>query len=161
MRTQRVRLLLTFLSGVVAAAVASVVAGTVGSVAATRYEDLSLFTSVLNLVRRNYVEDIDETRLVRGAVRGMLEELDPHSSFMDAEAYEEMQVDTKGEFHGLGIEITKRRDGFIEVVSPIEGTPAARAGVRARDQIVSICPTEKPADWKDYFFPELHTESGS
>jgi len=149
MRRQRVRLLLTFLSGVVAAAVASVVAGTVGSVAATRYEDLSLFTSVLNLVRRNYVEDIDEGRLVRGAVRGMLEELDPHSSFLDSEAYEEMQVDTKGEFHGLGIEITKRRDGFIEVVSPIEGTPAARAGVRARDQIVTICPTEPPKDWTE------------
>jgi carboxyl-terminal processing protease len=60
-----------------------------------------------------------------------------------------MQVDTKGEFHGLGIEITKRRDGFIEVVSPIEGTPAARAGVRARDQIVAICPTERPADWTE------------
>jgi carboxyl-terminal processing protease len=149
MRRQRVRLLLTFLSGVVAAAVASIVAGTVGSVAATRYEDLSLFTSVLNLVRRNYVEDIDESRLVRGAVRGMLEELDPHSSFLDAEAYEEMQVDTKGEFHGLGIEITKRRDGFIEVVAPIEGTPAARAGVRARDQIVTICPTDKPEDWTE------------
>ena len=60
-----------------------------------------------------------------------------------------MQVDTKGEFHGLGIEITKRRDGFIEVVSPIEGTPAARAGVRARDEIISICPTQKPEDWTE------------
>src|SRR5512139_2608423 len=149
MRTQRVRFLLTFLSGVVAAAVASVVAGTVGSHAASRYEDLGLFTSVLNLVRKNYVEEIDEGRLVRGALRGMLEELDPHSSFMDSEAYEEMQVDTKGEFHGLGIEITKRRDGFIEVVAPIEGTPAARAGVRARDQIVTICPTERPKDWTE------------
>ncbi len=149
MRRQRVRLLLTFLSGVVVAAVVSVVAGTVGSVAATRYEDLSLFTSVMNLVRRNYVEEIDESRLVRGALRGMLEELDPHSSFLDSDAYHEMQVDTKGEFHGLGIEITKRRDGFIEVVSPIEGTPAARAGVRARDQIISICPTEKPEDWTE------------
>ena len=149
MRRQRVRLLLTFLSGVVAAAIVSVVAGTVGSVAATRYEDLSLFTSVMNLVRRNYVEEIDEGRLIRGALRGMLEELDPHSSFLDSDAYREMQVDTKGEFHGLGIEITKRRDGFIEVVSPIEGTPAARAGVRARDQIISICPTEKPADWTE------------
>jgi len=149
MPRQRVRLLLTFLSGVVAAAVVSVVAGTVGSVAATRYEDLGLFTSVMNLVRRNYVEEIDERRLIRGALRGMLEELDPHSSFLDSDAYHEMQVDTKGEFHGLGIEITKRRDGFIEVVSPIEGTPAARAGVRARDQIISICPTEKPADWTE------------
>jgi len=149
MRRQRIRFLLTFLSGVVAAAVASIVTGTVGSVAATRYDDLSLFTSVMNLVQRNYVEEIDESRLVRGALRGMLEELDPHSSFLDSDAYHEMQVDTKGEFHGLGIEITKRRDGFIEVVSPIEGTPAARAGVRARDEIVAICPTERPADWNE------------
>jgi carboxyl-terminal processing protease len=60
-----------------------------------------------------------------------------------------MQVDTKGEFHGLGIEITKRKDGFIEVVAPIEGTPAARAGVRARDQIVAICPSDPPEDWTE------------
>jgi carboxyl-terminal processing protease len=60
-----------------------------------------------------------------------------------------MQVDTKGEFHGLGIEITKRKDGFIEVVAPIEGTPADRAGLKARDQITSICPTEKPASWTE------------
>ncbi len=149
MRRNRVRLLLTFLSGVAVAAIVSIVTGTVGSIAATRYEDLSLFTSVMNLVRRNYVEDIDDARLMRGALRGMLEELDPHSSFLDSDAYHEMQVDTKGEFHGLGIEITKRRDGFIEVVSPIEGTPAARAGVRSRDQIISICPTEKPEDWTE------------
>lgn len=149
MRRQRIRFLLTFLAGVVAAAAVLGISGSVTSLAATRYEDLSLFTNVLNLVRRNYVDDVDERTLVRGAVRGMLQELDPHSSFLDVDAYSEMQVDTRGEFHGLGIEITKRRDGFIEVVSPIEGTPADRAGVRARDQIVAICPTEKPEDWTD------------
>jgi len=148
MRRQRVRLLLTFLAGVVAAASVASLAGSIGQ-AATRYEDLSLFTDVLNLVRRNYVESVDERALVRGAVRGMLTELDPHSSFMDNDAYQEMQVDTKGEFHGLGIEITKRKDGYIEVVAPIEGTPAARAGIRARDQIVAICPTEVPEDWAE------------
>ena len=145
----RIRFLLTFLAGVVLAAVVSGTAATVGSFAATRYEDLSLFTSVLNLVRRNYVEPVDERRLVHGAVRGMLEELDPHSSFLDRDAYKEMQVDTKGEFHGLGIEITKRKDGFVEVVAPIEGTPADRAGVKARDQITAICPTEVPEDWTE------------
>jgi carboxyl-terminal processing protease len=92
---------------------------------------------------------VDERKLVRGAVRGMLSELDPHSSFMDADAYKEMQVDTKGEFHGLGIEISKTRDGYIEVVSPIEGTPADMAGIKARDQIVAICPTEVPEDWEE------------
>ncbi len=145
----RIRLLLTFVAGVVLAGVVSGFTSSVGSFAATRYEDLSLFTSVLNLVRRNYVEPVDERRLVHGAVRGMLEELDPHSSFLDSDAYKEMQVDTKGEFHGLGIEITKRKDGFVEVVAPIDGTPADRAGVKARDQITAICPTEPPEDWTE------------
>ena len=79
----------------------------------------------------------------------MLAELDPHSCFLDADAYKEMQVDTKGEFHGLGIEISKRKDGYVEVVSPIEGTPAAQAGIKARDQITAICPTEVPEDWTE------------
>ena len=149
MRRDRVRFLLTFLAGVLAAAVASVLAGSAGSFAATRYEDLAVFTSVMNLVRRNYVEPVDEGDLVQGAMRGMLAELDPHSSFLDADAYKEMQVDTKGEFHGLGIEISKRKDGYVEVVAPIEGTPAALAGIRARDQITAICPTEKPEDWTE------------
>jgi carboxyl-terminal processing protease len=149
MRRNRIRFLLTFLAGAVAAGVAGGLAGSVGSIAATRYDDLSLFTSVLTHVRRHYVEPVDEERLLRGAVNGMLQELDPHSTYLDQHAYKEMQVDTRGEFHGLGIEITKRRDGYIEVVSPIEGTPASEAGIRARDQIVSICPTELPEDWTE------------
>jgi len=149
MRRVRIRFLLTFLAGVLAAALTGVLAGSAGSLAATRYDELSVFTSVLNLVRRNYVEPVEEDELVRGALRGMLAELDPHSSFLDAEAYKEMQVDTRGEFHGLGIEISKRKDGYVEVVSPIEGTPAAQAGIRARDQITAICPTEVPKDWTE------------
>jgi carboxyl-terminal processing protease len=146
----RIRVLLAFAAGVLAATLVTGIAGMVGSVAAsTRYEDLSLFTSVLNLVRRNYVEEVSERDLVHGAVRGMLQDLDPHSSFLDLEAYKEMQVDTRGEFHGLGIEITKRKDGFIEVVSPIEGTPADHAGIRSRDEITAICPTELPEDWEE------------
>jgi len=148
-RRLRVRFLLTFLAGVVVASLSPVLTGNVSYSKPSRYDDLSLFTSVLTLVRGNYVEPIDESELIRGAVRGMLEELDPHSSFLDVEAYEEMQVDTKGEFHGLGIEISKQKDGFIEVISPIEGTPADRAGIMARDLIVKICPTEVPEDWED------------
>jgi carboxyl-terminal processing protease len=149
MRRLRVRFLLTFLAGVIIASVAPVLTGNVSYSKPSRYDDLSLFTSVLTLVRGNYVEPIEESELIRGAVRGMLEELDPHSSFLDVEAYEEMQVDTKGEFHGLGIEISKQKEGFIEVISPIEGTPADRAGIMARDLIVQICPTEVPEDWKE------------
>jgi carboxyl-terminal processing protease len=148
MRKSRLRSVLVFCSGA-ALALSFVAALRAVPVDAARYEDLSLFTSVIHLVRRNYVEDVDETNLIRGAVRGMLAELDPHSTYMDPDAHKEMQIDTKGEFHGLGIEISKRRDGSIEVVSPIDGTPAARAGIRARDQIVAICPTDRPKDWTE------------
>jgi carboxyl-terminal processing protease len=149
MQRPKSRVVLPFLGGMVSALLAVAVSGSVPSLAATRYEDLALFSSVLSLVRTNYVEPVEERTLVRGALQGMLAELDPHSSFLDVDAYKEMQIDNRGEFHGLGIEITKREDGFVEVVSPIEGTPAALAGVRSRDLIVAICPTEKPEDWTE------------
>lgn len=149
MRRQRFRFLVPFASGVAAAALFLGLSGSVTTFAATRYEDLNLFTSVLNLVRKNYVEPVDEHKLIEGAVAGMLETLDPHSSYLSPDVYKEMQIDTKGEFAGLGIEIAKRRDGFIEVVSPIEGTPAQRAGIKARDLIVGICPTTQPPEWTE------------
>lgn len=117
--------------------------------AAQRYEDLSLFTSILELIRNHYVEPVDEHALLQSAMRGLLEDLDPHSSFMEPSEFDEMQVETKGEFHGLGIEISKATGEYIEVVSPIEGTPAQRAGIKARDRITSICPTEKPEEWTE------------
>jgi carboxyl-terminal processing protease len=116
---------------------------------AQRYEDLSLFTSVLELVRGSYVEDVNEHDLLMSAMRGLLEDLDPHSSFMSPDAFDDMKVETKGEFQGLGIEISKESGAFIEVVSPIDGTPAERAGIRSGDRITSICPTEKPEDWNE------------
>ena len=148
MQRKRIPFFLSFLAGCVAASIALIGSG-INVASATRYDDLGLFSSVLHRVRSNYVHEVDEHKLLRGAVRGMLAELDPHTSFLDAEAYREMQVDTRGEFHGLGIEITKTRDGFIEVVAPIEGTPAFLAGIEARDQIVAICPTEVPAEWEE------------
>jgi len=149
MRRLNSRFLLGFFTGSLAAALLVVASAGTGSLAASRYEDLSLFSDVLRLVRENYVEPVDERKLIRGAVKGMLRELDPHSSYLDPNAHKEMQIDTRGEFHGLGIEISKERDGFIVVVSPIEGTPAWRAGIRSRDQIVAICPTEPPEDWTE------------
>ena len=104
------RLLPSFFAGFAGAATAALLFGLTLSVPtadASRYEDLSLFTHVLSLVRGSYVEPVDEHDLLRGAVRGLVHELDPHSSFMDIDAYTEMQVDTRGEFQGLGIEITK------------------------------------------------------
>jgi carboxyl-terminal processing protease len=101
------------------------------------YEDLKVFTEVLSYVEANYVEEVNPEKLVYGAIRGMLRTLDPHSSFMPPDVYREMQVETEGRFGGLGIEITIR-DDILTVVSPIEGTPAFRAGIKAGDKIVKV-----------------------
>jgi carboxyl-terminal processing protease len=139
------RFLLGFLAGVASAALVVALTGQRSS--AAPYEDLSVFSAVLRLVRDNYVDPVNESTLVRGAVKGMLGELDPHSSYLDPEANEELQSDTRGEFHGVGLEIARNAEGVIEVIAPFEGSPAARAGVRPRDRIVEICPTEVPKDW--------------
>ncbi len=101
------------------------------------YQMLELFTDVLSIIRKSYVEETDPTELIYGAIRGMLATLDPHSSFLTPEMYQEMKDDTHGEFGGLGIEITKK-DGLLVVVTPIEDTPAFAAGIRAGDQILKI-----------------------
>jgi len=92
---------------------------------------------VLAIVQKNYVEEVGTPKLVEGAINGMLNALDPHSAYLTPELYKELQVDTEGSFGGLGIEITVR-DGILTVVSPIEDTPAHRAGLKAGDQIIKI-----------------------
>jgi carboxyl-terminal processing protease len=101
------------------------------------YEGLEAFTNVLAIVQKNYVEEVGTQKLVEGAINGMLGALDPHSAYLTPESYKELQVDTGGSFGGLGIEITLR-DGLLTVVSPIEDTPAYRAGIKAGDQIIKI-----------------------
>jgi len=101
------------------------------------YERLKVFTEILSLVQANYVEDVNSKELIYGAVKGMLESLDPHSSFMPPEAFREMQVETQGMFGGLGIEITVK-DRLLTVVAPIEGTPADKAGIQSGDRIIKI-----------------------
>jgi len=101
------------------------------------YENLKVFTEILSLVQSHYVDEIKSKELMHGAVKGMLETLDPHSSFMPPEAFREMQVETQGVFGGLGIEITVK-DRMLTVVAPIEGTPADRADLHAGDRIVRI-----------------------
>ena len=91
------------------------------------YRHLSLFREVFERVRDNYVEKPEEGRLIKFAISGMLAGLDPHSSYMDAKSFREMQVETRGEFGGVGIEVTMEED-LIRVVAPIDGTPAAKAG---------------------------------
>ena len=101
------------------------------------YESIELFTDVLSIVKKSYVEEVDTKKLVYGAINGMLTSLDPHSSFMPPDTYKEMKIDTTGAFGGLGIEITVK-DGILTVISPIEDTPAFKAGIQAGDQILKI-----------------------
>jgi len=115
--------------------------------AKTNYEEYELVVQVMHLIEEHYVKPVDEHELIEGALEGMLGTLDPHTSYLPRDLFEEVQHDTKGEFEGLGIEITKRdADGPVMVVAPIAGTPAARAGIRAKDQIVAVCP--EPEDEK-------------
>src|ERR1700720_2278074 len=105
--------------------------------AADAYKELSLFGDVCERVRTDYVEKPDDGKLVESAINGMLTGLDPHSSYMDAKSFRDMQVQTRGEFGGLGIEVTME-DGLIKVVAPIDETPAAKAGVMANDIITHL-----------------------
>ena len=105
--------------------------------AALPLEELRQFSDVFGAIKANYVEPVEDRKLITGAIDGMLSGLDPHSAYLDAEAFKELQVGTQGEFGGLGIEVGTE-DGFVKVVSPIEDTPAARAGVKAGDLIVRI-----------------------
>ena len=109
----------------------------VSALSNSTYEDLKVFTDVLGLIQKDYVEETKSKDLISGAIKGMLETLDPHSAFMPPNMFKEMQEETKGRFEGLGIEITVK-DSILTVVSPIEGTPAYKAGVLAGDQIMKI-----------------------
>jgi len=104
---------------------------------ADTYRQLSLFGDVFERVRADYVEKPDDSKLIEQAINGMLAGLDPHSSYMDAKSFRDMQVTTRGEFGGLGIEVTME-DGLIKVVAPIDDTPASKAGVLANDIIVKL-----------------------
>ncbi len=101
------------------------------------YEKLKLFTEVMEIVQREYVEEVKPEDLIIGAIQGMLQSLDPHSSYLTPDMFKELQVETKGSFGGLGIEIGIR-DGILTVISPIEDTPAWRAGIKAGDKIIKI-----------------------
>jgi carboxyl-terminal processing protease len=105
--------------------------------AADTYRQLNLFGDVFERVRADYVEKPDDGKLIETAINGMLAGLDPHSSYMNAKSFRDMQVQTRGEFGGLGIEVTME-DGLIKVVAPIDDTPAAKAGIRANDIITQL-----------------------
>jgi carboxyl-terminal processing protease len=101
------------------------------------YKGLKLFTEVIELIQKNYVDEVDSKELIEKAIQGMVRGLDPHSSLLPPEAFEDLSIDTKGEFTGIGIHITMR-DDFVTVISPIEGTPAYKAGIQALDRIIKV-----------------------
>ena len=100
-------------------------------------KELRIFTDVYKRIKSDYVEDIEDQKLIEHAIRGMLTGLDPHSNYMDAEQFRELTIDTTGEFGGLGIEVGME-DGFVKVISPIDDTPADKAGVQAGDLIIRL-----------------------
>src|SRR5499433_1488081 len=104
---------------------------------ADTYRQLNLFGDVFERVRSDYVERPDDGKLVESAINGMLQGLDPHSSYMDPKSFKDMQIQTRGEFGGLGIEVTME-DGLVKVVAPIDDTPAHKAGVMAGDIITHL-----------------------
>ena len=117
--------------------ISSWLARQVSAVSRDAYTNIEEFANVLTMVQKNYVDEVGTDKLIDGAINGMLASLDPHSAYLSPDLYKELQVDTRGSFGGLGIEITQR-SGVLTVVSPIEDTPAFRAGVRSGDQIVKI-----------------------
>jgi carboxyl-terminal processing protease len=136
---------LMFLGAVAGAAVTllatqphiALLGSTAKAAASDTYRELNLFGDVFERVRADYVEKPDDKKLIESAINGMLAGLDPHSSYMDPKSFRDMQVQTRGEFGGLGIEVTME-DGLIKVVAPIDDTPAAKAGIRANDIITRL-----------------------
>lgn len=136
------KIVLAAVGGVVAGALLTTqIAGPILADEATKtssvYEQLDLFGDVFERIRAQYVEEPDSQKLIEAAINGMLTSLDPHSSYMNAKDYAAMQVQTKGSFGGLGIEVTQE-DGYIKVVSPIDGTPADKAGIQTGDIISHV-----------------------
>lgn len=136
------KLILTALAGVISGALITtqftdpLIAQETKRIKST-YENLDLFGDIFERIRSSYVEEIDEEKLIESAISGMLTSLDPHSSYMAPEDFSTMQVQTRGEFGGLGIEVTQE-NGFVKVVSPIDDTPADKAGVEAGDFITRV-----------------------
>src|ERR1700674_5345446 len=101
------------------------------------YRELDLFGDAFERVRANYVREVDDAELINSAINGMVSSLDPHSSYMDPKEFADMQTTTRGEFGGVGLEVTMD-NGLVKVISPMDGTPAAIAGVKAGDLISAI-----------------------
>ena len=138
--TQKTKFVLVGLAGLLAGAALTVNLSAIANkdaVAALPIEELRAFTDVFARIKNDYVEPVDDKKLITGAINGMLTGLDPHSSYLDVEGFKDLQVGTQGEFGGLGIEVGME-DGFVRVISPIEDTPAFKAGVKPGDLIIKL-----------------------
>lgn len=126
--------------GIIVLAIALFVPGAYRNLSANKedtYQSLKIFSDVLDIVQKDYVDEVDSKKLIENAVQGMVSSLDPHSSLLTPDEFKELQIDTQGEFTGIGIHVTMR-DNLVTVISPIEGTPAYKAGIKAGDKIIKV-----------------------
>ncbi len=140
MRLKKIQHVKLWMVMVTAAVFWTIGAGFFGDLAAKSdesYEGLKIFSDVIQLIEKEYVDDVESKELIEKAIQGMVQSLDPHSSLLPPEAFEDLQIDTKGKFTGIGIHITMK-DGFVTVISPIEDTPAYKAGIIAQDRIIKV-----------------------
>jgi len=136
-KKQHIKLWLALLVAVVFWTVGSGFYRNLSADGAETYKGLKLFSDVIGLVENNYVDPVDSKELIEKAIQGMVHSLDPHSSLLSPDDFKELQIDTQGEFTGIGVSITMK-DGFVTVISPIEGTPAYEAGIKAGDRIIKV-----------------------
>ena len=136
-KIQHVKLWMLMVTAVVFWTIGAGFFGDLAAKSEETYEGLKIFADVIQLIEKEYVDDVESKELIQNAIQGMVQSLDPHSSLLPPEAFEDLQIDTKGKFTGIGIHITMK-DGFVTVISPIEDTPAYKAGIKAQDRIVKV-----------------------
>jgi carboxyl-terminal processing protease len=136
-KKQHIKLWLALLIAVIFWTVGSGFYRNLSAKGAETYKGLKLFSDVIELIENNYVDPVNSKDLIDKAIQGMVSGLDPHSAFLSPDDFKELQIDTQGEFTGIGVSITLK-DGFVTVISPIEGTPAYKAGIKAGDRIIKV-----------------------
>lgn len=136
-KIQHVKLWMVMVAAVVFWTIGSGFLGNLAAKDEQTYEGLKIFADVIQLIENEYVDEVDSKQLIQNAIQGMVQSLDPHSSLLPPDQFEDLQIDTKGKFTGIGIHITMK-DGFVTVITPIEDTPAFKAGIKPFDRIVKV-----------------------
>jgi len=136
-KIQHVKLWMVMVTAVVLWTIGAGFFGNIAAKSDESYEGLKIFADVIQLIEKEYVDEVQSKELIQKAIQGMVQSLDPHSSLLPPEAFEDLQIDTQGKFTGIGIHITMK-DGFVTVISPIEDTPAYKAGIIAQDRIIKV-----------------------